>query len=172
MGRPVEFVGGALCATTGATQTRSADANTKRCFLSMVEPSRTEPHSGKSLREYRSGAGALPADSGTVLPLSLSLRRQRAVEVRRSRTRRVRWGLNFRRIPYSVRMDITQSRVATVEHQRVICTGRADHFAEIDFDFSNPAKNRSGCYNFYLSFPLSPHRGRVAQLAEQLTLNQ
>jgi hypothetical protein len=28
------------------------------------------------------------------------------------------------------------------------------------------------CYNFGLCFPANPHRGRVAQLAEQLTLNQ
>jgi hypothetical protein len=35
-----------------------------------------------------------------------------------------------------------------------------------------PAKIKIECYNFGLCFPFSSHRGRVAQLAEQLTLNQ
>ena len=30
----------------------------------------------------------------------------------------------------------------------------------------------SGCYNFRSFYQPNPHRGRVAQLAEQLTLNQ
>ena len=33
-------------------------------------------------------------------------------------------------------------------------------------------QSAAGCYNFCLSHPAIPHRGRVAQLAEQLTLNQ
>ena len=35
-----------------------------------------------------------------------------------------------------------------------------------------PAEPASECYNFYFVLPADPTRGRVAQLAEQLTLNQ